>query len=46
MGVVIKPIGCGLCFVVILAVVASGSLLLGALSNNSEFLAGMLDNLL
>ena len=36
--VVVQPIGCGLCFVVILAVVACGRLLFSSLSNDLQFL--------
>jgi len=46
MCVVVQTIGRGLGFVVILAVVASGGFLLGSLPNDSQFLMGVLDNLL
>jgi hypothetical protein len=46
MGVVVKSIGSGLSFVVILAVVTSGRLFFGSLANNSEFVVCMLNNLL
>jgi hypothetical protein len=46
MGVVVKSIGSGLSFVVILAVVTSGCLFFGSLANNSEFVVCMLNNLL
>jgi hypothetical protein len=46
MGVVIKSICRDLSFVVILAVVARGGLLLSPLPNDSEFLVGVLNDLL
>jgi hypothetical protein len=46
MGVVIKSICRDLSFVVILAVVTRGGLLLSPLSNDSELLVGMLNDLL
>jgi hypothetical protein len=45
MGVVVKSIGSGLSFVVILAVVTRGRLLFGSLPNDTEFFVGVLDNL-
>jgi hypothetical protein len=46
MGVVVKSIGSGLSFVIILAVVTGGSLFFGPLPNNSELIVGMLNDLL
>lgn len=45
-GVVVKSIGSGLSFVVILTVVARGSLLFGSLPNDTEFFVGVLHNFL
>ena len=46
MCVVVQTIGCGLGFVVVLAMVAGGRLLFGSLPDDAELLMGVLDNLL
>jgi hypothetical protein len=42
----VQPIGGGLSFVVVLAVIARGCLLFGSFSNDAELVVGVLDNLL
>jgi hypothetical protein len=45
-GVVVQSIGSGLSFVVVLSVVARSGFLFGSLANDTEFLVGVLNNLL
>jgi hypothetical protein len=43
---VIQSIGSGLCFVIVLPMVAWGRLLFGSLANDPELFVGVLNNLL